>query len=414
MTIEGIIANTGERKRIEIDASTGLISKVGEPTGNADIVLDEELIFPGFVDIHVHARECADHTQDYKEDFASAGEAAIHGGVVAFGEMPNNPVPPVDDASYEEKNNLAQKSPVEVVLYAGIGPNTKPLGKIVPYKVFMGPSIGELFFSSKEELEKVISQYAGQNISFHCEDPEILEKNKTKEAHALRRPPEAEVSAIDFALILIKKYKLKGKICHCSTLAGLEKVIQAKKEGLDVSVEITPTHLFFDAETSQGADKFLQMNPPVRQSHTERLALIQHLKDGNIDYLATDHAPHTTEEKEKGVSGIPQLDTYGPFVSWLIREHSFTYEDIERVCSRNPGRFLNEFSNMKYGEIKEGYAGSLTIVDMNKPVWIKKEILKTKCGWSPFEGMTFPGSVRITIVKGIPYQNGVRYGTRNL
>ena len=204
-SIEGIIANTGERKRIEIDQTTELITKVGEPTGVADVLLKDELIFPGFVDLHVHARECTDHSQDYKEDFKTAGEAAINGGVVAFAEMPNNPVPPIDNSSYDAKNILAKKSGVEVLLYAGIGPHTEPLSRKVPYKVFMGPSIGELFFTDKIDLEKVISKYSGQNVSFHCEDPEILNKNKNETTHERRRPPEAETSAIDFALSMIEK-----------------------------------------------------------------------------------------------------------------------------------------------------------------------------------------------------------------
>lgn len=404
ISIEGTIATEGIRKRVEIDTDNGLISKVTAPTGSADILLTDELIFPGFVDLHVHARECADHSQDYKEDFTTAGEAAINGGLVAFAEMPNNPMPPIDDQSYEVKNIFSKKSAVEVVLYAGIGSKTRPLSALVPYKVFMGPSIGELFFTSNEELEKVIAQYEGQNVSFHCEDPEILEESKNAETHILRRPPEAEIKAIDFALMLIKKYNLTGKICHCSTLSGIEKIIKAKQEGLKVTVEVTPTHLYFDSSMVVGEKvKFLQMNPPVRQSAENRLGLIKHLKLGNIDYLATDHAPHTKEEKEKGTSGIPHLDTYSAFVSWLIKEHGFTYEDIARVCSRNPGTFVNDFSSSKYGEIKEGYAGSLTVLSM-KPTTITREKLKTKCAWSPFEGIELPGDVKMTIIKGKVYE----------
>ncbi|MCE9548909.1 amidohydrolase family protein [Candidatus Nomurabacteria bacterium] len=290
-SIEGLIINTGEPKlgRVEIDLTTGLIVKVGEPTGEADVILQDQLIFPGFVDLHVHAREDVSHSQDYKEDFVSAGQAAINGGVVAFAEMPNNPVPPIDDISYQNKSDLTKKSEVTVVLYAGIGPNTKPLAKLVPYKVFMGPSVGELFFTSKNDLENVIAKYSGQNVSFHCEDPEILEKNKNESTHILRRPKEAETQAIDFALMLIKKYNLIGKICHCSTLSGIEKIISAKKEGLAVTVEVTPTHLFFDSSMLEGEKiKFLQMNPPVRQDKENRLGLIEHLRLGNIDYLATD------------------------------------------------------------------------------------------------------------------------------
>jgi len=415
LSIEGITVNMEgqKRRRIEIDEASGLIIKVSEPTGKADVVLKDELIFPGFVDLHVHARECADHSWDYKEDFVTAGEAAINGGVVAFADMPNNPMPPTDDESYEAKNNLAKKSGVEVLLYAGIGANTKPLSQKVPYKVFMGPSIGDLFFKSKKEFEEKIKSYSGQNVSFHCEDPEILEENKNKPTHEERRPKETEISAIDFALSMIEKYSLRGKICHGSTSEGLEKIIAAKKRGVNVTVEIAPHHLYFDQSViNKENQKWLQVNPPLRGGE-DKAYLIEALRDGRIDFLATDHAPHTIQEKEKGMSGMPHLDTFGPFITWLVKEHNFTPQDIARVCSYNPGNFFNQFALNKpasalapagkYGKIEEGYAGSLTIIDMNKPITITKEKLKTKCNWSPFEEITFPGSVTMTVIKGKIY-----------
>ncbi len=409
LTIEGVVINNTEqiRRRIEIDQESGLITKVNEPTGSADFVFKDELIFPGFIDIHVHAREDISHKQDYKEDFKTVGEAAINGGVVAIAEMPNNPVPPTNDENYEQKKELTRKSSIEILLYAGIGLYTKPLSKFVPYKVFMGPSIGELFFSSKKELENTIKLYEGQYVSFHCEDFEILEMNKGQSTHELQRPPEAEISAVDFALYLIEKYKLIGKICHCSTIEGIKKIIDAKTRGINVTVEITPHHLFFSNQDGFALDKnrekMLQVNPPIRGTE-ESFYLINALKNGDIDYLATDHAPHTMTEKEKGISGIPHLDTYGPFATWLMKEHNFTEKEIVRVCSYNGAKFINQFTKNKYGEVKEGYIGSLTVIDMNKPVLITKEILKTKCKWSPFEGMTFPGSVIMTIVKGKIYE----------
>lgn len=409
LSIEGILINTEiqKRSRIEIDQTSGLITKVGVPTGVADVILKNEIIFPGFIDLHVHAREDAGHTQDYKEDFITAGFASINGGVVAFAEMPNNPIPPIDDVSYEIKNNLAKKSAVPVLLYAGIGRNTKPLVKKVPYKVFMGPSIGDLFFTSNEELEKVLEKYKNQYVSFHCEDPKILEENKTASSHEAKRPPKAEISAVDFALKLIEKYNLFGKICHCSTIEGINKIIDAKRRGINVTVEVTPHHLYFSTEGGSASpgnvDKMLQVNPPIRQTKENRLALISLLKNGDIDYLATDHAPHTIAEKEKGISGLTHLDTYGPFVTWLMQEHNFTAEEIFRVCSKNPANFLNNFLKESYGKIKEGYVGSLTIIDLNKSIKITKDILKTKCGWSPFEGVTFSGSVHMTIIKGKIY-----------
>lgn len=406
-SIEGIIVNSSgqARKRVEIN-DAGIIAKVSEPTGVADIVLGEELIFPGFIDLHVHAREDASVTQTYKEDFATASNAAINGGIVAFAEMPNNPTPPIDNASYATKKELTKKSSVEVVLYAGIGPTTNPLCTKVPYKVFMGHSVGNTFFTNFEDLEKAIARYEGQYVSFHCEDPKMLDEHKDDATHESRRPPEAEISAIDFALILIRKYNLVGKICHCSTVSGIEKIIKAKKDGVNVTVEVTPTHLFFDSTTKLGVESgFMQMNPPVRSSHDDRLKLIEYLKNGSIDYLATDHAPHTIEEKQKGTSGIPHLDTYAPVATWLAKEHGFTAQDIARACAENPSVFFNQFSVNKYGKVEEGFVGSLTVVDMNKPITISKEFLKTKCGWSPFEGFTFPGSVKMTIVNGKVYEN---------
>ncbi len=405
-SIEGIVVSARSQKirRIEIDQYTGLIRKVSEPTGVADVVLKDELIFPGFIDLHVHAREDMSHTQEYKEDFRTVGLAAINGGVVALADMPNNPIPPIDDKSYEQKGNLAKKSPIPVVLYAGIGPNTKPLSKKVPYKVFMGPSVGDLFFNSLDELEAVIKNYQGQNVSFHSEEPEILEKNKNASTHEAKRPPEAEISAVDFALQLIEKYDLVGKICHCSTLEGINKIISAKKRGIKVTVEVTPHHLYFDETMLGGKRKSFQVNPPIRQTKENRLALISMLKNGNIDYLATDHAPHSVSEKEKGISGLTHLDTYGPFITWLIKEHRFTFEEIVRVCSKNPSDFINKFSKDQYGEIKEGHIASLSVIDMKKPINISPKMLKTKCRWSPFLGITFPGSVSMTIIKGKLYE----------
>ncbi len=408
LSIEGIIISNKKqfRGRIEIDQESGLIVDISEPTGVADILLKDEYIFPGFIDLHVHAREDMSHKQDYKEDFRTAGEAAINGGVVMFLEMPNNPIPPVDDKSYQEKELLTRKSDVPVILYAGIGKNTKPLLKSVPYKVFMGKSIGDMYFNTEEELESTLKNYKGCFISFHCEDPKVMDENTNNKTHEMRRPIEAELKAIDIAIKLIEKLNLYGNICHVSTIEGINKIKEAKNRGTKVTVEVAPHHLYFnESMLSDELKKILQVNPPIRQSKENREALIGALKNGHIDFLATDHAPHTIEEKEKGISGMPHLDTYALFTTWLIKEHSFTPEDIVRISSYNSGIFVNNFVNDKYGEIKKEYVGSLTIIDINKPKEILKNNLKTKCGWSPFEGVTFPGSVIMTIVKGKVFKN---------
>jgi dihydroorotase len=389
---------------VEIDTATGLIVRVGEAQGKSDIDTSGCLIFPGFGDIHIHAREDVSGTQMYKEDFATASDAAVQGGVVHVADMPNNVVAPVDDARYAAKELLTAKSAVHVTLYAGIGPGTLPLARHVPYKAFMGPSVGDLFFRSQAELEQVIAGYRGRNVSFHCEDPVILEAHKGEATHEARRPAQAEITATEFALELIERYELQGKLCHYSTGDGLKRIAAAKARGVRVTAEVTPHHLYFDETMLTEENRLaLQMNPPLR-GRADRLALIEALRGGLLDYIATDHAPHTLEEKSTGVSGVPLLDTYGAFATWLMAEHGFSPQEIARVCAYNPGRFVREFLPGGFGEgygmIAPGYVGSLTVIDMKTPWTVRREEMKTKCAWSPFEGMTFPGRVRATVLRG--------------
>lgn len=409
MRVEGLIANHDRvfEGAIEISEETGLITSVGPKTGKSDIEVGDAMIFPGFGDIHIHAREDAGGSQMYKEDFTTTSDAALHGGVTQVADMPNNPVAPVDDARYAEKEKLTAKSVVHVTLYAGIGPETEPLTRHVPYKAFMGPSVGDLFFASQEQLEGQIAKYRGRNVSFHCEDPEILLASKGEPTHEQRRPARAEITATEFALYLIEKYELQGKLCHYSTEGGLKKIAAAKARGVTVTAEVTPHHLFFDDSMLTDENRLaLQMNPPLR-GPADRLALIEALRNGLLDYVATDHAPHTLEEKATGVSGVPLLDTYGAFATWLMQEHRFTPQEIARVCAFNPGRFVKEFLPAELGEgfgvIAPGYVGSLTILDTKSPWLVKREEMRTKCAWSPFEGFTFPGRVKATVIRGRSY-----------
>ena len=409
LRVEGRIANHDGvfEGAITIDPDSGQIVEVGPAQGHSDLDCDGCIIFPGFGDLHVHAREDVSGREMYKEDFASASAAAIQGGVTHFADMPNNPVAPIDDRSYAAKESLAAKAPLHITLYGGIGPGTRPLSRPVPYKAFMGPSVGELFFRSPEQLEETIARYRGCNVSFHCEDPVILDESRGAATHEQRRPARAEVSATRFALELIEKYELRGKLCHFSTGEGLQDVIAAKQRGVAVTCEVTPHHLFFD-DSMLNADNrlWLQMNPPLRGPQ-DRLAMIEALRCGEIDYLATDHAPHSLDEKQKGTSGVPHLDTYGAFTTWLMTEHGFTPQQIARVCAYNPGNFVREYLpdgfGAGFGRVESGYSGSLTILDLQKPFKVKRENLRTKCGWSPFEGVTFPGTVRHTVVSGRVY-----------
>ncbi len=395
-TIEGNFVNFDKSfyGRVQIDNKTGLIKKITEPLGEADLIVERGIIFPGFVDMHVHAREDVSGQQIYKEDFDSASQAALHGGVVCAVDMPNNPIPPIDDQTYLAKKKLAAGKPIDFLLYAAIGPGTKPLSFPVPYKVFMAPSVGDLFFENFTQLEQTLKHYRSCSVSFHCENPEMLGREE--------RPPEAEINAIEFAISLIEKCELQGNICHCSTTKGIERIRKTKENGVQITCEVTPHHLYFDESMIEEENrKWLQVNPPIRTAQ-DRKALLKALGDGAIDCLASDHAPHTKEEKAREISGMPHLDTYGAFTTWLMGEQGFQPEDIARICAYNPGKFVNQFATtqFQYGKIEEGYAASFTIIDPKNPTIVSAKDLKTKCKWSPFEGVAFPGSVQYTIHKG--------------
>jgi dihydroorotase len=403
LSLEGPAARAGTvaTARIEIDPESGLITSVGPVRGAADLLIGPEgLILPGLIDLHVHAREDSSQKDVYKEDFRSAGEAAISGGVTAFADMPNNPAPPVDDESYRRKRELARRAEVDVLLYAGIGPRTHPLSFPAPYKAYMGPSVGELFFESEGALCEALERYRGQWVAFHAESPEVLRDRRAEPTHAARRPPEAEVRAVELALALGGKLGIEVHICHLSTAGGLEAIRAARRRGLRVSCEVTPHHLFFDLEEMEGLERpgLLQCNPPIRP-RADRLALLEGLRAGEIDLLASDHAPHSLEENQRGISGIPHLDTFGPFLFWL-REQGFSWETLRRAASESPGRVLERFLGRRFGRIEEGAVGSLTVLDSARPLTIRRSALRTRAGWSPFEGFTFPGRVTHTIVRG--------------
>lgn len=421
-TIQAMCATSEFVKRLDItfNETTGLIENVEVAKKSASEVdyyyNDDCLMFAGMGDIHIHAREDVSGKNTYKEDFHSTCCAAINGGVVHVGDMPNNPIPPIDDESYLNKFKLTAKSDLPILLYAGIGPSTRPLSFTVPYKAYMGPSIGELFFKDNQSLDDVLVHYKNQHVSFHCEDPEILDAHKSEKTHGERRPLSAELMATDTALMLIEKYQLKGKLCHYSAGDGLKAIVAAKKRGVNVKCEVTPQHLYYSMERlknkSETEQTFFQMNPPIR-GESDREALIKAVIEGHIDYLATDHAPHSKEEKLKGMSGLPGLDTYGGFVTWLILDQKIDPKTVAKITTESPGEFFNQFmSSIKtkseiffkwgsgFGFLQTGYSASFTILDLKSPMKIEEKNLKTKAAWSPFLGETFPGSVKNVFLAG--------------
>ena len=453
--IQGHIVNPEEVffGQIAIDRQTGLITEVAKGAGLFEqrsignpmyIFSKDVLIFPGFGDIHIHAREDETGKQCYKEDYATVNAAAIQGGVVHTSDMPNTPAPLITSAQLHWHQHRCSGYPVAMFHYVGIGQETRPLEENVAYKVFTSHSVGTLFFRSEQELRNALQHYRKKRVSFHVEDFAILEERKVEPTHAERRPVACIEKALEYVLQIIEDYELEAKLCHWPVGGkSFDMIAKHRARGYNTTLEVSPLHLFYDADMLKEKPElwpYVQMNPAL-QGREHRLALIQALKSGFIQYLATDHAPHTLEEKFKqfkteeqqrlgmtpeqyykhlketdiercrelacldGISGTPQLDTYGLIATWLMKEHGFAPQDIVRVCAENPGAFVNQLHTGpgKFGKIEPGYYGSLTLLDTTKQTTVRREDLKTKVGWSPFEGVTFPGSVAATFIKGIRY-----------
>lgn len=352
---------------------------------------DEHLLFPGFGDLHVHLRE----GQEYKEDYHTGIEAALNGGVTFCCDMPNNPTPPVDRQSLAAKQARVPAGDVHLELYAALGPGTRPFGAR-RYKAFLAHSTGPLFFQTLDEAEAIIREYSGCQLTFHCECPETLEASAGAPTHEERRPEKAEVAAVRRVLDWVDRYQIRANVAHVSSLGALE-LLQDRP---DVTFEVTPHHLFFDTENRWEFERgaLLQMNPPLRSPGT-REALLQAFRDNKVDFLATDHAPHTLQEKQglAPPSGVPLLDTYGLFLTWLIKKARVAPELLAQACCLRPAQFLGLPDR---GRLTPGARADAVVLDLSTHHKVSRQDLATKCGWSPFEGVVFPGRVDSVFVAG--------------
>jgi dihydroorotase len=393
--LEGRTVSTESVLRRQIQIEDGIITALGPSLGKADHVFDDSyLIFPGFGDVHVHLRE----GQEYKEDYQTGARAALAGGVTFCLDMPNNPISPVDAETLSRKRNKVGNPPIHIGLYAALGPGTKPFGHN-HYKAFLAHSIGPLYFEDLAAARPALEPYRGCQVTFHCEDPQMLKPDESN--HEASRPAEAEVEAIKFALQLADEFDIQVNIAHVSTADGLRAILAHG----GATSEVTPHHLFFDVKNREQFERasWIKMNPPLRLP-SDREFLMDSFLQGKIDFLATDHAPHTTEEKSTtNPSGVPHLDTYGAFCTWLMKEHNCPPQTLCQCAAENPGRFFDG----RPRRIALGEPADLTILALDSPWTVKAEDVHSKCGWSPFEGFTFPGRVAQTWVSGRCYQDGL-------
>lgn len=372
------------------------------------------LTLPALVDCHVHFRVPGG---EHKEDWKTGARAAIAGGVTTVFDMPNNSPACATKERLEEKRRLidaqlAEASiPLRYHLYLGASEKTiseieKTKDESIGVKVFLGQSTGDLLMDKNAAFEEVCRIAARVNaiVAVHAEDEKIMQEEQRRispeeltdvRVHSRIRKREAAISAMQKAVLMGKKYGTKLYFLHASTKEEVDVVRQAKRDGLTIALETTPHHLFLNTDAYEMLGTKAQMNPPLRTPE-DQAALWEGLRDGTIDTIGTDHAPHTMEEKNqpygKAPSGVPGIETLLPLMLTAVRDEKLTLDRLIAVTRTNAEKFFGLPPN-----------DDTVVVDMNTVRAVRGANLKTKCGWSPFEGWELVGWPTQTVLRGQKY-----------
>ena len=409
IVVEGKAFIKNKIQQVCIGIENGRISKIAKilPKGEENYRFKKEIILPAGIDIHVHFREPG---FTYKEDFSTGTISAAFGGISCIFDMPNTKPPTVTKKTTLDKIELAKKKAyIDFGLYTGItDENFEKIEDIAKYcnafKIYLGSSTNTLLLDEKnlKEFFTIIEESSDKPIMIHAEDEKCLNEHKKIERnltdHLRARPDLCEVKAIQ-NILKYRNKKNKIHICHVSSADSIE-LLKNKKD--KASIGVTPHHVIFSKNIKKKTlpDSFYKVNPPLRTEFDVE-TLREHLTDGFIDILESDHSPHTYEEKnvdfDEAPSGLPGVETMYPIFLFWLRKNLLPLHRIVSLLCKKPAEILN----IKKGEIAEGKDADLIIVDMKNIQKIKTETLHYKCEWTPYEGMQaiFP---RYTFVRGKP------------
>ena len=385
------------------------------PSASAKLNLKGHVTLPGLIDSHVHLRN---QQLAYKEDFFSGTAAAAAGGVTLTIDMPNNKPVTMDSISLRERMKLAERrAVVNVAFYSAFPQKLEEVPSIIKegamaFKLYMSEKIGGLDVDDDKLLLQAFNKIAkmGVPVAVHAEDRKILEikrremektGRKDVEAYAKARPPEAEAQAIRRIAQLAKKSGVQVHFCHVSSAIGLNAFLTAKKDGFPVTCEVTPHHLLLSSEHLKRYRTLALTNPPLR-TKKDVIALWSALKQGFIDALASDHAPHTVEEKKvesvwDAKPGIPGLETILPLLLTQVSEGRLTIADLVRLTSEKPAEIFNLRNR---GCLEEGNWADIVVVDINRKYKIDSSNFYSKAKYSPFDGWSVKGKPTKTFVNG--------------
>ena len=420
------IVNEGKLVIADVFVKNGIIEQIGI---SLDHHADQEInaeglhLFPGCIDDQVHFREPG---LTHKADIFTESRAAIAGGITSFMEMPNTIPNTLTQELLADKYAIAAvSSAANYSFFMGAGNDnldevlkTDP-NNVCGIKVFMGSSTGNMLVDNEKTLEGIFSQ-APILVATHCEDEATIRANTERfkaqygdnlspEMHPLIRNAEACYISSSFAVGLAKKYDTRLHILHISTAietALFDNTLPLNKKR--ITAEACIHHLWFSDADYEKKGNWIKWNPAIKSS-IDREAIFQAVLDDRIDIIATDHAPHTIEEKSQPFSKAP---SGGPLVQHALiamiefyKRGKISLEKIAEKMSHSPAIC---FQVDKRGFIREGYWADLVLVNLNKPYVVSRKNILAKCGWSPFEGEVFGSTVISTIVSGnLVYEDGI-------
>lgn len=379
-----------------------------ELSASADKEIDATglTLLPGVIDPQVHFREPG---LEHKEDLFTASCACAKGGVTSFLEMPNTRPLTTTQAALDDKlRRAADKCLVNYGFFIGATaenlPDLRDAQPACGIKIFMGSMHGPLLVDIEELLDPIFAE-GSRLIAVHAEDQARIMERRQEFAgisdpaiHSQIQDNQAALNATQLALKLSKKYQRRLHILHLSTAEEAELLRQDKPSW--VTAEVTPQHLLLNTSAYEKIGTLAQMNPPLRSPHDNEV-LWQALLDGVIDFIATDHAPHTLEEKAQpypnSPSGMPGVETSLPLMLTQAMQGRCTVTQVSNWMSTAVAK---AYGIPKKGAIAPGYDADLVLVDLDNYRPVRREELLTKCGWSPFEGWNLTGWPLYTIVGG--------------
>ena len=419
------LVNEGQVYQADVLIKNQIIKEISsEITIEADYIIDAKglHLLPGVIDDQVHFREPG---LTHKANIYSESKAAVAGGITSFMEMPNTNPQALTQELLEDKYQIASETSIANYSFfmGASNDNLEEVLKTDPKKVgaikiFMGSSTGSMLVDNRTVLEEIFKN-SPMLIAVHCEDEQTIQENTIKakkefgeevpiSEHPNIRSAEACYKSSSMAVELAKKHNTRLHVFHLST----EKEISLFDNTLPlakklITAEVCIHHLWFDESKYSEKGTLIKWNPAVKKA-SDKDALFQALLDDKLDVIATDHAPHTLEEKSNtyfnAPSGGPLVQHALPAMLAFVKQEKISIEKVVEKMCHNPAIC---FKVENRGFIREGYFADLVLVNLDKPWEVTKENILYKCGWSPFEGETFNAQITHTFVNGhIAYEYG--------